>query len=508
MFISGQESIENESFGELGYPGLIEKHLEYDSMRDSLSGGVDCGKIMHPFAATPTTFSLEDDSTSRFSSSVVDPNSRDCTLIDLKLGRFGDLRDAQNSRNPKETAIASSSESSTPLTPPKKARIGINPQTAYCQVYGCNKDLSSSKEYHKRHKVCETHTKTAKVIVSGIEQRFCQQCSRFHLLAEFDDGKRSCRKRLAGHNERRRKPQVGNHSRMTGRLLHSYNGFAGGQFCGNELTASSFICQDLLPGGLLHPAKYGTNDWCRGIKVKNGIDLSSPSAIPLTNVHLHSKSFFPPNKLDKIFQTFDDNVANTTTGSIFSCSANQCPQYLGDKSSMSNSLIPSTSLGNEDLTGFDAATTIHGFSGITESGCALSLLSFQSRTSSSHSSGIPAAHPLVVPNGITYPSADQVSAKQTSTSLSRSFSSPGLSSAEASHLVPIPLSDRSVSGSFGVTDGIYQGSHFSNAKDHLSCEDGATMDLFQLSSQLQRVEHQRQSMHVKQENAFGWPRIN
>nr|WCD39357.1 squamosa promoter binding-like protein 7 [Cenchrus americanus] len=37
--------------------------------------------------------------------------------------------------------------------------------------------------------------------------RFCQQCSRFHLLAEFDDTKRSCRKRLDGHNRRRRKPQ-------------------------------------------------------------------------------------------------------------------------------------------------------------------------------------------------------------------------------------------------------------------------------------------------------------
>ncbi|KAL5658651.1 hypothetical protein ACJX0J_031814, partial [Zea mays] len=37
--------------------------------------------------------------------------------------------------------------------------------------------------------------------------RFCQQCSRFHLLAEFDEAKRSCRKRLDGHNRRRRKPQ-------------------------------------------------------------------------------------------------------------------------------------------------------------------------------------------------------------------------------------------------------------------------------------------------------------
>jgi len=28
---------------------------------------------------------------------------------------------------------------------------------------------------------------------------------RFHDLAEFDESKRSCRRRLAGHNERRRK---------------------------------------------------------------------------------------------------------------------------------------------------------------------------------------------------------------------------------------------------------------------------------------------------------------
>jgi hypothetical protein len=30
---------------------------------------------------------------------------------------------------------------------------------------------------------------------------------RFHVLAEFDEAKRSCRRRLAGHNKRRRKPQ-------------------------------------------------------------------------------------------------------------------------------------------------------------------------------------------------------------------------------------------------------------------------------------------------------------
>ncbi|CAK9237120.1 unnamed protein product [Sphagnum troendelagicum] len=78
---------------------------------------------------------------------------------------------------------------------------------ARCQVEGCTADLSSVlKEYHRRHKVCEMHSKTPNAVVGGREQRFCQQCSRFHLLSEFDEGKRSCRRRLAGHNERRRKP--------------------------------------------------------------------------------------------------------------------------------------------------------------------------------------------------------------------------------------------------------------------------------------------------------------
>ncbi|KAJ7525553.1 hypothetical protein O6H91_17G056400 [Diphasiastrum complanatum] len=77
-----------------------------------------------------------------------------------------------------------------------------------CQVQGCKTDLSAVKVYYRRHKVCEMHSKAPRGVVSGQEQRFCQQCSRFHVLLEFDEGKRSCRRRLAGHNERRRKPQT------------------------------------------------------------------------------------------------------------------------------------------------------------------------------------------------------------------------------------------------------------------------------------------------------------
>ncbi|XP_062183310.1 putative squamosa promoter-binding-like protein 19 isoform X2 [Phragmites australis] len=74
-----------------------------------------------------------------------------------------------------------------------------------CSVDGCRSDLSRCREYHRRHKVCEAHSKTPVVVVSGQEQRFCQQCSRFHMLSKFDEGKRSCRKRLDDHNRRRRK---------------------------------------------------------------------------------------------------------------------------------------------------------------------------------------------------------------------------------------------------------------------------------------------------------------
>ncbi|KAF7137680.1 hypothetical protein RHSIM_Rhsim07G0032900 [Rhododendron simsii] len=74
-----------------------------------------------------------------------------------------------------------------------------------CQAEGCNADLTHAKHYHRRHKVCEFHSKAATVVANGLTQRFCQQCSRFHVLSEFDNGKRSCRKRLADHNRRRRK---------------------------------------------------------------------------------------------------------------------------------------------------------------------------------------------------------------------------------------------------------------------------------------------------------------
>ncbi|CAL9216421.1 unnamed protein product [Arabidopsis halleri] len=89
----------------------------------------------------------------------------------------------------------------------KNSKCGQSMLVPRCQIDNCELDLSSAKGYHRKHRVCEKHSKCPKVSVSGLVRRFCQQCSRFHDVSEFDDKKRSCRKRLSHHNARRRKPQ-------------------------------------------------------------------------------------------------------------------------------------------------------------------------------------------------------------------------------------------------------------------------------------------------------------
>ncbi|OIW18024.1 hypothetical protein TanjilG_07608 [Lupinus angustifolius] len=127
-------------------------------------------------------------------------------LLSLKLGKrlyFEDVCTASNSKSPLFSGAPMSS-----LSTSKKCKSnGQNAQFPHCQVEGCGLDLSSAKDYHCKHRVCDNHSKSSKVVIDGKERRFCQQCSRFHGLSEFDEKKRSCRRRLSDHNVRRRKPQ-------------------------------------------------------------------------------------------------------------------------------------------------------------------------------------------------------------------------------------------------------------------------------------------------------------
>ncbi|KAH1098095.1 hypothetical protein J1N35_015016 [Gossypium stocksii] len=128
-------------------------------------------------------------------------------LLSLKLGKqtyFEDVCTGSNSKTSSYSATAAPSPS-----PAKRSKPNCQTKPILrCQVEGCNLDLSSAKDYHRKHRVCESHSKSPKVIVGGLELRFCQQCSRFHALSEFDEKKRSCRRRLSDHNARRRKPQT------------------------------------------------------------------------------------------------------------------------------------------------------------------------------------------------------------------------------------------------------------------------------------------------------------
>ncbi|GER50143.1 squamosa promoter-binding protein [Striga asiatica] len=101
-----------------------------------------------------------------------------------------------------------------------------------CQVPDCEADISELKGYHKRHRVCLRCANATTVMLDGESKRYCQQCGNvevswiagpcifivefmmvnlgslrllFHLLSDFDEGKRSCRRKLERHNNRRRR---------------------------------------------------------------------------------------------------------------------------------------------------------------------------------------------------------------------------------------------------------------------------------------------------------------
>ncbi|KAI3685023.1 hypothetical protein L6452_34254 [Arctium lappa] len=385
-------NLQNQVFGDMGFPPL---------MRNSL------------FNPVMNAFSEENDS-----SSMLESNSRESGLFDLKLGRLIDPKEVQIFNPSKISHNLSSSE--VVSTPSKRSREGgFGSSIPFCKVYGCNKNLSNCKDYHRRHKVCEAHSKTSKVIVNGIEQRFCQQCSRFHLLREFDDGKRSCRKRLAGHNERRRKPHAGGAlSERYGRLLPSYDiGVKGNESKRSTRAISSFHIPDHLRSP--YHQKHETNvSWQNNLEEKMAQDLQSISCV--TDEQLHSKSFSPYD-----FETNPrfDGIVNAPMGLASS------------------------------------------------SECALSLLSSdQSRSSCCNSSRI-----------------------LTSTNMF-----PGVHYQDSG-----PLDERDMNPMVGFEGGVVEfGSKDMNSCDDLVLPDeGCTVDLLQLSSQLQRVDdHQKRRSQMKLAN--------
>ncbi|GLT96153.1 hypothetical protein SLE2022_137980 [Rubroshorea leprosula] len=218
----------------------------------------------------------------------------------------------------------------------KKIRGGGLVQGAHpprCQVEGCQVDLSDAKAYYSRHKVCGMHSKSSMVVVAGMQQRFCQQCSRFHQLTEFDQGKRSCRRRLAGHNERRRKPPPGS-------LFPSRYG---------RLPSSLNVTENSSRGGVImvdftsYPRNAGRDAW--------------PASRPT------------------------ERVPNTATGRSIPNS------WQGNSENSTSELFLQGSAGG---TGFSSAVVSPGqcFTTVADSSCALSLLSNQTWGSRNQGPGL------------------------------------------------------------------------------------------------------------------------
>ncbi|CAK7326232.1 unnamed protein product [Dovyalis caffra] len=462
------ESVESTEFIDFGFSEIPRKPFHGSKTGVGMFGGSDVSINSSKLAVGSPNFMMASNSSmesgSNHSNSLMESNSQDSSLIDLKLGRLADCKDAQGSMFSKEKVLLSSV---SPTAQAKRARTTCSrSQTSFCQVYGCNKDLSSSKDYHKRHKVCEVHSKTPQVIVNGIEQRFCQQCSRFHLLVEFDDGKRSCRKRLAGHNERRRKPQFGTLSVKPHKLLHPYQGT---KFLGTSLPKrTSFLFPNMLPGGTFCPKSYEEDNWSRHVKLEENSIYSSPSAISIRNGQLLPKS---------LLHLHGKGIQKT-------CGISP----------------PAT----EDYTISNTATTIHEFAGVSHSSCALSLLSAESQDLS-RSAGNIMARPLISQVGRARQSLG-IANKSLGVGSSEKYvpngiNSSGMNFMEVNNMGPFVVSGSGHAADLQVeTDGFLQQSDFSNSKYCDSPENGSTVDLFQLSSHLQRMEQRRNSVEVKHEN--------
>ncbi|XP_043707534.1 squamosa promoter-binding-like protein 16 isoform X2 [Telopea speciosissima] len=277
----------------------------------------------------------------------------DC-LVDLKLGRLGDFGDGSldKSKDQRISTMVSSSSSSSSSSSKRARAPGNVTQTASCSVDGCTSDLSNCRDYHRRHKVCEVHSKTPTVMVGGQAQRFCQQCSRFHVLAEFDEVKRSCRKRLDGHNRRRRKPQPESLSVNSGNFLSNH-----------QVSAA----------------------WTGVVKTEEDATICNRHFINRQNLFAGSFS----HSYKGAGKQFPFMQSNATTLSNQNCpDASVCQAPL-------NTIASSQSEGGRKMFS-------NGLSRVHDSDCALSLLSSQSTQTSGvslnhmvHPESIPMARPLV-----------------------------------------------------------------------------------------------------------------
>nr|QTM66376.1 squamosa promoter-binding-like protein SPL6 [Osmanthus fragrans] len=312
MLVPIREGDGGTEFTEFGFPHMT-KNLLLDGPAWSSTAEMDDNPTStNIFNLFPGEMELG----SRFSSSSIRDRDKTLPQINLKVENLAARREINGTPVSQEKSVSSSPESQLPAK--RSLCKNLHSRLPVCQVYGCNKDLSSSKDYHKRHKVCNVHSKTAVVIVNGIEQRFCQQCSRFQVLTEFDEGKRSCRESLAGHNKRRRKLQLNTH------LGHS--------LLGADLSRSSFLLSGNLPGGFFPRQIDEPNINCsKRIKYEGEANQISELAKPMKFWQSCAKSIQYPSKncLDSPLSIQELSQGSNSSCALSLLSNNLLSNYAG-----------------------------------------------------------------------------------------------------------------------------------------------------------------------------------
>ncbi|CAL6270011.1 unnamed protein product [Bathycoccus prasinos] len=74
------------------------------------------------------------------------------------------------------------------------ATTGFVPHKVFCKVNGCDEECLSL--YSIRVKVCVFHLKADEVMFNNELCRFCQKCTKFHNVGNFEEGRRACLRSL------------------------------------------------------------------------------------------------------------------------------------------------------------------------------------------------------------------------------------------------------------------------------------------------------------------------
>lgn len=208
---------------------------------------------------------------------------------------------------------------------------------------------------------------------------------RFHTLSEFDEGKRSCRRRLAGHNQRRRKPQPYSTAMKSARFASTF--YDDGRLSSILMARSPFmhprIASNLEENSFdFKLGGYGKGAWPR---VKAEDESSYDGQLSANTLSRHNAE-----RLLFLLQG-----SKTVPGGAINQDIHQYRQSSRDHVGQSLSLSSSS---GENLAGLDVISAPHSLSGVSDSGCALSLLSIQSGGSRSSGS---ASFDMTMRSGLT-----------------------------------------------------------------------------------------------------------